>query len=160
MSISITIQGKVIDFPSSAESPNNAEAQIAFAQAVEAALAAALSSSDIASQIFNIDNYNVGTIAVPNLTFSISAVRGVIIEYSIYRQTTTANLSEIGTIHADYNPNNPPNQKWVFTRDFVGTSQTSFTISDVGVVSITNTALSGSNHTGQIVYRARSLQSV
>lgn len=80
----ITIQNTVIDFPDSAQSPNWSEPVIAFAEAVELALASVVGPYDVPSQVLNIDAYNPGTdIEITALNFPSSEVRSAFIRYAL-----------------------------------------------------------------------------
>jgi hypothetical protein len=95
MSIQITIQGTVIDFPSSGQSPNWAPAIIEFAQAVEQALSGVVGPYDVSPQVIDIQNGIPGNILA--LSFASSVVRSVQIMYSVYRVHDNA-VTNITTI--------------------------------------------------------------
>lgn len=157
----LTINGTIIEFPNSAQSPNWAPAVIQFAQAVEGALAIAIGTYDVAPQAFTIDPYNPGTdIDIPNLSFPVNDVRAVFIRYSVYRTTDSNTAYEAGDIIAMYNPNNPVNSKWALSRGnrTGGDGQISFSVTDNGQFRFSTTALAGSNHAGKLVFDARSLE--
>lgn len=84
MSVVITIQGTVIEFPSSGQSPNWAPAVIEFAQAVEQALSGVAGDYDVSPQAIDITN-GASSTPITALSFPTSVVRSVIIRYSIYR---------------------------------------------------------------------------
>lgn len=158
MSIQITIGGTVIDFPSSAQSPNWAPGIIQFAQAVESALSTVVGPADIPAQTLNIDSYNPGTdVIIPNLSFSTTSVLSANIRYSVIRTTSMTTVAEAGNISIVYNSTNPVNSKWEIERDYVGNASISFTITDAGQVKFSTTTLSGSSHTGTISYAATAL---
>lgn len=157
----LTINGQVIEFPESAESPNWAPAIIQFAQAVEGGLAIAIGTFDIAPQAFTIDAYNSATnVDITNLSFPIANVRAVFIRYSVYRTTDAATAYEAGDMIAMYNPNNPPTQKWALSRGnrTGGDGQITFNVTDNGQFRFSTTPLAGNDHEGKIVFDARSLE--
>lgn len=152
----IQIGTTVIQFPDSGTSPNWAQALIDFATAVQDTLSGLAGPADVFPQIFVIDNFNPGTaVNIPNLTFSTTVVRAAFIRYAVYRTTTTANASEVGTINIVYNPNNPVGNKWEYDRQYAANGQISFTITDTGQVQLNTIALAGLNHTGKLVYSAQ-----
>lgn len=157
---SITIGGTVIDFPDTGASPDWSPAIIQFAQAVELALAGLVGPYDVGPQSFNIDAYNPGTnISIPFLTFSTSEVRGAFIRYTVYRNTSTTTLSEIGNILIIYNPTNPTSNKWEISRETVsGSAQISFSITDTGQIQFTTQTLSGIDHNGLIRASAQAFE--
>lgn len=154
----ITIGSTIIDFPNSGTSPNWASAVDAFAVAVEGALSGLVGPFDVPPQVLVIDSYNPGTnINIPSLSFSTSVVRGAFIRYTVYRSTSLTNAYEIGELRIVYNPTGPTNNKWEVGRQFVGDGEITFTVTDVGQVQFTTTALSGINHTGQLTFTAQAL---
>jgi len=154
----ITIQGKTIAFPNSGTSPNWAEAVIEFAQATESALASVVGTYDVALQTFDFDSSNPGSdVDIPNLNFPVTQVRAATIEYAIDRTTSLTEVTEKGTLEIVYNSTNSSSNKWEVVRGFVADSSVSFTVTDVGQVQISTTALSGTSHTGRITYEAKAL---
>ena len=159
MPITITIQGTPIEFPISSDSPNWADAVQQFAEAVEAALATVAGTFDIAPQVFNIDAYNPGTdVDIPNLAFSTAQVRGAIITYTAYRDTSTTSGAEVGTISVVYNPDGSTGNKWAISQERTGDASISFAITDAGQVQFTTASLGGINHVGHISFSARALE--
>lgn len=158
MSTSITIQGNVIEFPSSGESPNWAPALIEFAQAVEAALSGLAGAFDVPPQILSIDAQNPGTsIDIPALSFPVTDVRGVSVDYSVYRTTSSDTAYEFGTLKLIYNGNGSVGEKWEFSRDAVGDGKISFYVTDAGQVQFTTQTMAGTSHSGQLAYKAQAI---
>lgn len=154
----ITIQGTVIEFPESAQSPNWAEPVIQFAEAVELALASVVGPYDVPAQVLNIDAYNPGTdIDITALNFPATEVRSAFIRYALYRETSVTSAYEAGEITIVYNPNGPVNQKWELGRRGLGDGSIDFSISDVGQISFTTGTLAGINHTGNLTFVAQSV---
>lgn len=157
MSISINIQGTIIEFPSSGESPNWAPPVIDFAQAVEGALSQVVGPFDIAPQIYTMTSNANTNVSLPNLAFPTSSVRGAFIKYTVFRQTSTDTVSEAGNVMVVYNPNGPVSNKWQITRDYVANAQVTITITDTGEVEFSSTLLPGINHSGTWTYTAQAL---
>lgn len=159
MSTTLVIQGTVIDFPSSGQDPNWAPAVIAFAEAVTAALQGVAGDFDVSPQIFTLDAYNPGTnVAIPLLTFPVSNVLSVQINYSVTRTTSLTTVVDAGVITMVYNGANPSNFKWEVAR--VGVTDSggiTFNVTDAGVVQFTTSTLSGTSHVGKLLYSARAL---
>lgn len=159
----ITISGTPIDFPDVAESPDWAEAVIDFAQAVEDALSGVAGAYDVSPQVMNIDAYNTAGVGadVTNLSFSTTAVRAVIINIAVYRNTATTTVSEISVIHAVYNASNSIGQKWEITREVTGDGKVTFAMSDTGqlsfVIRASDGALTGASYNGLLSYSAKAL---
>lgn len=158
MSTLINIAGTPIQFPTSAQSPNWAQAVTDFAKAVEGALSSYVGPYDIPPQVLNIDASNpASNIDLPNLAFPTSTVRSAFIRYAVFRQTDTVTVAESGNLQVVYNPANPVNNKWEIARDYVGDASVTFTISDIGQVKYSTATIAGSSHTGQITYVAQSI---
>lgn len=158
MAITLQIAGNIIEFPSSAASPNWAPGIIEFAQAVTDALQGTVGPFDVPPQIQPIDAYNPGTnISLQSATFPVSDVRSVELIYSVYRTTTTNTAYESGTLTAIYSPDNPVSQKWEVAREGVGEGFIDFTFLDTGEVQFSTTAIPGANHTGIISFQAKAL---
>jgi hypothetical protein len=157
MSIPISIQNTLINFPSSGESPNWAQAIIDFAKAVELALASVVGPYDTPPQVYSmISNVN-NNVIVPNLNFPTTAVRSAFIRYAVYRTTSTDVAYEAGSITVVYNPTNPVSNKWEITKDFIGDGKIDFIMADTGQMEFTTSALPGINHVGKITYTAQAV---
>ena len=153
----INIQGTIIDFPDSAQSPNWAAPVIQFALAVEAALATVVGPFDIAPQVYTMTS-NVNTnVSLPGLAFPTSDVRGATIDYTVFRTTNTNVAYEKGTLEIVYNPQGPVNNKWEISREFTGDGLITFSILDTGQVQFTSASLAGTNHQGVISYLAKAI---
>ena len=159
MSVTIVIAGTVIDFPSSAASPDWSPAIIQFAETVADALSNVVGSFDVVPQRFVIDTAPNGSdTAITNLSFSTTSVRGAFITYAMYRNTTLETVAESGNLLIVYNTTNSSTQKWEVTRDFVGDASVTFVVDDTGQVFINPTALTGASHNGFISFSAKALQ--
>lgn len=158
MAIQLNISGTLVEIPSSGQSPNWSSGVIEAFQAIEAALQGVAGAFDTPPQIQSIDSYNPGVnIDLQEAIYPTSDVRSIELIYSVYRETTTNNASETGTLKAVYNPNNPPTQQWEVSRSGNGEAYIDFTFLDTGQVQFTTTALAGSNHTGTISFLAKAL---
>lgn len=162
MSVRIEIQGTVVNFPSSGQSPNWASAVVEFAQLVETALSVAVGPYDVPAQTFNIDGYNTGGTTIPNLTFDNTVVRSAVIDISTYRTNTVpaddSPLAETREITIVYNPANATSNKWDIAQERVGNANITFSISDAGAVSFVTTTSGSGTHTGILSFSARALQ--
>lgn len=158
MAIDLNISGTIVTIPSSGASPQWSSGIIEAFQAIEAALQGVAGPFDISPQIQAIDAYNPGTnIDLQAATFPTSDVRSVELIYSVYRETTTTNCAETGTLKAVYNPNNPSTEQWEVSRFGNGEAFIEFTFLDTGIVQFSTTAIAGANHTGTITFLAKAL---
>ena len=157
MSIPINIQGTTDTFPSSGESPNWAPAIIQFAQLVSAALAFSVGPFDIPPQTFVMTSNVNNNVPLPNLSFPTTQVQGAIIDYSVSRSTNSVVVSETGSMVINYNSSFPVGKKWEISQDYVGGSQTTFNITDVGQIQFSTTLIAGTSHQGKITYQAKAI---
>src|SRR5574343_41563 len=156
MSFTITIGGTPIEMPSSGASPNWAPAIIEAFQAIESALTGVVGQYDVSPQVYTGDAQNPGTnIDLPSLSFANSTVRSAVINYSVYRTTSTSDAAEAGILTVVYNPNNGTNEKWEMTREYTGDGSITFNITDTGQVQFTTATLGGTGHYMRIGYSAK-----
>ena len=83
MSTTIVIQGTVIEFPTSGESPNWAPAIVEFAEAVEAALQSVLGDFDVFPQTFILSNNANSNLNIPNLNYFLHHIN-ILAGYHLY----------------------------------------------------------------------------
>jgi len=161
MSVQIIVNNTVIDFPSSAQSPNWAPALVEFAQVVEASLSGIVGPYDVAPQVMDIANDGAEhTVQTPaaSLSFPTATVRSATIRYSVYR-TNTANQThaEAGMMTVVYNTKN---LSWEMERDFTGNGTGGLDITPVGGAGATTSGITFRiDSTGQIYYTAATLSS-
>lgn len=156
MSITITIQGTPIQFPSSGESPNWAPAVIQFAEAVEIALQGVVGPGDVSAQVTDLLNV-AGVQTFPALSFATGVVRSAEIFYYVYRTIDGVVHLENGKMFIAYNNANPTNQKWELTQTKSGDASVSFDVTDSGLFECTATPLVGTVYTGKIGFMAKAL---
>lgn len=156
MSIQINIQGTLIDFPSSGQSPNWAPAIIEFAQAVEQALSGVVGPYDVPPQVIDVNNGVTG-VDVLALSFASSVVRSFQIRYSIYRESSVpAELeAEAGIMLAVYD-----GSSWSLERDYMSNKPSpsvTFAVSGTGQISYTSTSLTSLGYSGKLSFAAQAL---
>lgn len=172
MSIEITVNNTVIDFPSSAQSPNWAPALIEFAQNTADALDGIAGEFDISPQVIDILNdgaeHEVAS-ASKSLSFSTTSVRAAFIRYSVYRANTPGyNHAETGLLSIVYNPSGSVGSKWEIQREFTGnqtpegtagaaTSGVLFRIDDSGQVYYTAVSVTSTGYAGKLSFAAQAL---
>lgn len=152
MSVTITIKGTPIEFPSSGESPNWAPAVLDFAQAVEEAIASSIGPYDIPNRTFTLTNNSYTNEPITDLSFPTSSVRAASIKYSVTRITSTVTKVESGNIIVVYDGTD-----WELARDYVGDANCIFDITSSGQIRITTTALTGTYTTGKVSFSAQAL---
>ena len=176
MSIEITVNNTVIDFPASAQSPNWAPALIEFAQNTAEALDGISGEFDISPQVIDILNDGAEHgVASPSksLSFSTSSVRAAVIRYSVYRKDSTGyRHAETGLLSIVYNPDGTAGSKWETQREFTGnktpegsagsaTSGVLFRVDDSGQVYYTAVPIfSDAQYLGKLSFAAQALAQV
>jgi hypothetical protein len=155
MANTIIIQGKTIEFPSSAQSPNWSEGIIDFANAVSDALSGVVGTYDVPPQTYAIVSDVNSNVNVPALTFPTATVRGAFVRYAFYRTSDTATEAETGTLTLLYNS---AAGTWQISRDAVGTvTKLSFTVTNIGQVQLSTTAIGGTYQSGKLTYSAQAI---
>lgn len=156
--ISLTINGNTYLFPSAGDSPNWGDEVTQWAQAVSNALQAVTGNGDIVQTAAILANNQTTATNVPGLSFSTSAVRGAVIDYSIYRTTTGTGAQErieVGTIYLSYKS---IANTWEMAQVCVsGPAGVTFSITGPGQIQYTSDNQTGSSYIGTLHYRARAL---
>jgi len=156
MSKTITVGSQVIDFPSSAQSPQWSEGVIQFAEATADAINSVVGPFDVPPQVYNLGSFVPNT-NIPALNFPTTSVRAAFIRYTVFRTTTTTTAYESGEIMIVYSPANPVNNKWEFSRSAIGDAKIDLSITDTGQIQYTLTSLPGINPVNTITFAAQSL---
>jgi hypothetical protein len=157
MSVQITIQGTVIDIPSTSASPDWSAGIIQAFQAIEGALASSAGTYDIAPQVLIIDGGTSSFTDITNLSFPTANVRGAFIRYSMYRSDTLNVAYESGELEVVYNTSAGT---WEMSRSYTGDGKIQFQITNTGQVQYALIAFAspGTNHVGNLAYQANALQ--
>lgn len=161
MAIQLIIKGTVVEIPSSAQGPNWSSGIIDALQALTDAVNAVTGTYDVPPQVQNIDaNNSSNNVSITNLVFPSSEVRSATIFYSVYRMTEDSGsgdaqeVAEGGLITIVYNASNSVSNKWEIVQQKAGEAEIVFTVTDLGQLQFSTTALTGINHVGSISYRA------
>lgn len=110
-----------------------------------AASATPIYIEDSSTATTTIANNTVSPTAVTGLVFNGAAYRGVNVDYTIYRSTSTTEVAESGTIRAVYKTTAGT---WEMDVTAVGSTGTSLTINNSGQVLYTSTSLGGTGYIG------------
>jgi len=160
----ITIKGTEINIPNSGASPNWAPAIIEAFQALADAVNSVTATFDVAPQVQNIDANNSSTnVDINNLSFPSSDVRAATVYYTVYRKTDNSGppdgqeVVEAGTLEINFNDDRAVTEKWELVRSGASDASIDFNITDAGQIRFSTTALTGTNHTGIVSYRAISV---
>lgn len=159
MSKTLTFGSTPVDIPVSADSPNWASGVTSAFEAIAETLASVAGAFDVPAQSFVIDAYNPGVpnTDIPALTFPVTNVRAINVSYAIYRTTSLETAYETGTLIAVYSSSNTIGNKWEVSQDFIGDGKILFNITDLGQIQFTATAMSGTSHTGKIIFSGKAI---
>lgn len=110
------------------------------------------SVGDIPLLSIPINNNQTTLINVDNLSFETTQVRHAIIEYSVYRVTSSEEVSQCGNLLITYKNNAAT---WELIDNTVGDAGVSFTITTAGQVQYTSTNMAGTGYQSKMSFRAR-----
>jgi len=163
----IIIKGTLIEFPNSGQAPNWAPAVIEAVEALADAVNSITATYDVAPQVQNIDaNNSSSNVNINNLNFPASDVRAATVFYSVYRKTSDSGppdgqeVVESGLLDINYLASRPVTQKWELVRTGQSDAKIEFSITDLGQITFSTTALTGINHVGIISFRALAILNV
>lgn len=157
MSVQLTINGITYNYPANNDSPPWGEEATDWATAVTDTLQNIQGTGDILQTVFPIANNVASVTNVIGLFFDPTTVRGAIIEYSVYRVTTSTGateLTEVGTLYIGYK--NTANT-WFISNVGGGFAGVTFSVTSGGQVQYVSTNMTGSTYSGIMHYRARAL---
>lgn len=159
MAVNLTVQGVTYRYPTSNNEQWGTDATD-WAIAVSDALASVAVTGDLApptaSQAVISDNQAVAA-NVTGLLFDSAVTRAAIVHYYIYRNDSSSELMEAGTLTLRYK-----NSAWTFSQEYQG-DDTGVTLSIIsggandGQIQYTSDNMGGTPYTGVMKYRALAL---
>lgn len=155
--IQLIVNGKTYDYPENRDSPGWGEEATAWATAVTNVLSNVVGNGDILQTAASIANNQVAAANVSGLIFDPTVVRGAIVEYSIYRVTTSAGATEaveVGTMYLGFKSTA---NTWDISVVGGSGAGVTFSITAGGQVQYTSTNFTGSTYSGTMKFRARAL---
>lgn len=156
MSEQLRVRNKTFNYPSPGDSPGWGEDATGWAKEVTSTLALLINSNDILLSTVAIANNVTSASNINKLQFSNTRVRTAIINYQIYRVTSTTELVENGNLTIAYKSNT---NTWDVQRDFANdNSGIVFSVLSSGQVQYTSSNLSGLNYSGSITFSAKTFQ--
>jgi hypothetical protein len=151
----LTVNGETFDYPENRDSPGWGEDATAWAEAVTTVCSNVSGSGDILQTSATIANNQSSAANVTGLSFDPATVRAAIVEYSVYRITTSTGATEraeCGQMYINYK-----STAAAFELVVVGSggSNTTFSITSGGQVQYVTDNQSGSSYSGTMKFRAR-----
>lgn len=140
------------EFPIEGENGNYGEQVTAWAEAVSTALLTVQARNDIPMTTAPIVNGALVATPIPAFSFDTTEVIAINGEYIVKRTTDVPanNLVENGVIQGNFD-----GSQWVITHRSTGDAQISFDITSAGQVTYTSTSLTGTNYSGEILFKAK-----
>lgn len=155
MSKQLTINGVTFNYPSPGENPDWGEAATDWAEAVTDALSGITVVGDISPTLVSIDNNIAVAQDVSGLSFDSAIIRSAIVEYFVFRSTSTTEQLESGSIVLIYSTDD---NEWRLSQMHNGESLVVFTITPSGQMQYTSNNMSGASYSGRMRFRARALE--
>lgn len=154
MSTPVTINGTIYNIPSQSQSPPWGDDLHDLLVAITTQAASVSGPSDIPVTSFTVAN-NIASVAnVTGLFFDPTLVRGAIVDYSIYRSSSTTELSETGQMMLTYKSTAGT---WELAPFHTGSSGVVFSITNAGQVQYTSSNFGGISYVGKMKFSAKSM---
>lgn len=153
----LVVNGQNYFFPEESDSPPWGSLVTDWATAVTGVLDEVVGTGDIVETSAGINNNVSSATNVAGLTFSTAAVRGAIVDYSIYRVTTSTGATELVEVGNMYLGFKNTANSWDIVVVGGNTAGVTFSITNTGQVQYVSTNITGLNYSGIIKFRARAL---
>ena len=151
--ITYTINGTSFNFPTQGDDPPWGDEIVSTITAIVNTLNTLNGTGDILTTSFTISNNVSSASNVTGLNFDPTVVRSAIIDYSIYRSSTTPNeLSECGSMYVTYKSTAG---SWEIAQYNVGNSGVVFTVTNGGQIQYTSSDIGSGGYVGKIKFKAR-----
>lgn len=152
MATTVTINGSSFSLPSQGDSAPWGDDLSDIILALIAVSNDTLGTADILTTSFNVANNQAVAANVNGLSFNTSLVRSAIIQYSLYRTSTTTEMSETGHIYVTYKSTAGT---WEIAQSYAGSSDVTFTITNAGQVQYISSNFSGTSYSGKMKFNAK-----
>lgn len=155
MSTNLTVNNSVYAYPSDGDEPGWGNQASEWAEAVTTVLSNLQGVDDIAETTFTIANNTSSAADIVGLVFNPSTVRSAVVDYSIYRSTSTTELAEKGKLELVYKNGGTIGSKWTIGQVYFGDDAgVRFTMTDAGQIQYTSTNMTGTDYSGEIKFEA------
>lgn len=151
MATNVTINGQTYPLPIQGDQQPWGEAESTIIEALIDVVNTLAGAGSIISTTFTIANNQASAANVSGLAFSNSSIRGAVISYSIYRNTSTTEGSETGQVLVTYKS---VANTWEIANYNSGDAGVTFSITNTGQVQYISTNYSGTSYTGKIIFSA------
>lgn len=151
--IQVSIQGTTYNLPQQGESPAWGDDLQSLILALVSVSNSVVGGADILTTNFSLPQVQASAANIVGLTFNSTLVRSAIISYSIYRSTSTNEVSECGQIYITYKSSAGT---WELAQNYVGTSGVVFIMLPSGQMQYTATTIVGTTYAGKLKFQAKS----
>ncbi len=151
----LLVNGNTYNYPLNNDNAPWGEDSTAWSVAVTEVLNSVVGTGDIVPTVALIVNNQVSPANITGLIFSPTIIRGAIVEYVVYRNSTGSGATEaveVGTMYVSYK--SVATQWDVAVIGGQGASVT-FSITNAGQIQYTSSNFTGSTYSGTIKFRAR-----
>lgn len=152
MATQVTINGTTYSIPSQGDSPPWGDDLHDLLAALVDVANTTVGPGDILTTSFNVANNQSSATNVTGLSFDTSTVRSAIIQYSLYRTSSTTEMSEVGHMYVTYKTTAGT---WELAQSYAGSSGVTFSITNGGQVQYTSTNFSGVSYSGKMKFSAK-----
>lgn len=159
MSVAVTINNKTFNIPVPGEDPGWGEDTTGWIEEANKVIASLFGPGDILEASASIANDQTTVQTVIGLAFDPGTVRSAVIEYSIYRTSTstTSGKAETGKMEIVYDNNASAGNKWLLSQETTGDSGVVLDITDAGQLEYTSSDIGATGYTGTIKFIAKAL---
>lgn len=155
----LVINNTTYNYPGTGEDPGWGDDATGWAEAVTGVLNTLLSSGDLLETTFNIANNISASTNVVGLSFDTATVRAAVIDYSIYRisSTNASGQSETGQLFIVYDNSASSGNQWLLSRETNGDAGVNFDITDSGQFTYTSNDIGATGYSGVMKFKAKTL---
>lgn len=157
MAVQLIVNGNTYNYPEAGEDPQWGEDASAWAVAVTDTLSTLSGTNDILNSTATIAN-NVSVAAdINGLLFNPTNVRSALIQYSVYRASSSTLLgnAESGVIELVYDNNASSGSRWITSQIKNGDAGIVFSILDSGQVQYISTNIGATSYVGTMKFSAK-----
>lgn len=153
MSIPVVIGSTTYNCPNQGQNPAWGNDLSDIIQALAAVANNVQGPGDILSTTFPVANNVVSASNITGLAFNSSVVQGAIVQYSIYRTSSTpSEVAETGVILLSYKP---VANTWIFSQTTNGFSGITFSITNAGQFQYTSSDIGSTGYSSNMVFNAK-----
>lgn len=152
MSLPVVISGTSYSLPQQGENPPWGDDLDALLLALIAVANNSVGSADILTTNFTLANNVAAPTNVTGAAFDTASVRSFILQYSIYRSSSTTETSEVGELLGTYKSTAAT---WELAQYNAGTSGVIFTITNAGQIQYVSSNFGGINYSGKLKFSAK-----